>query len=350
MNPLVPLNADPVDVSRLKAGDWLSAHIYYTGERTPILQHCTGPLVRDLRERGLVRDWFFLRHWLEGKHLRLRIRPESPAALPEVRRELETAVDAFLRERPSVYEDRFDIAEERYRERFLLEFSAEQWRERYGAATRMPRRENNTFEYMEYVPEDFRYGGPVGMRIAEEHFVFCSDTVLEIADTQNLHVRTVMLGALTQLMAVMALAFFDRPDRCAGFFDEYVHFWDSWFADRHGEYGNAYTRMAAPVRARVRLLHGAVRDGDPERVSGYVRGWLEHCVELRATLTGALERGELDFGGGPLGPEDADAVFTTLLRSYLHLAANRLGATVDSEVYLSYVLGRALREELGPVR
>ncbi|WP_170134135.1 lantibiotic dehydratase C-terminal domain-containing protein [Murinocardiopsis flavida] len=343
---IVPLNADPVDTATLREGDWLAAHIYYTGERTPILQHCTGPVVRDLRERGLISDWYFLRHWLEGKHLRLRVRPTSLAALPQVQDALETAVAAFLTERPSVYEERFDIAEERYRERFLLEFSEEQWRARYGAAERMPRRENNTVEFMEYVPEARRYGGPEGVRIAEEHFVFSSDTVQELADTQNLHVRTVMLGALTQLMAVTALAFFDRPDRCAAFFDDYVRHWDSWFVGRHNDYEDAYARMSDSLRDRVRLLHGAVRDGGAHRLPGYVGAWLDHCVALRARLTGALERGELDFAVGPLGPADAEGVFATLLRSYLHLTANRLGASVDSEVYLSYVLGKALREEL----
>lgn len=297
--------------------------------------------MRRLRERELIREWFFLRYWLEGKHLRLRVKPSSLSALPEVRSEVEAAVGAFLAERPSVYDPRLDLPDEDYRERFLLEYSEDQWHERYGTATSMPRRENNTFEFMEYTPEMDRYGGPAGLRISESHFCASSDIVLEIAETQNLHVRTEMLGVLAQLMAIMGLVFFPRPERTAEFFHSHLDKWDDIFGGRHDDYEDGYQRMAPSVRARVRMLYEAVRDDEPERLSGYLRRWLEHCVTLRADVDAALERGELDWG-----TNEPPRVYTSMLRSYLHMTANRLGATVDKELYLSYVLREAIRAEL----
>ncbi len=82
---------------------WQSHHIFYTAQSRPLLTECVGPLVRRLRERGLVHRYFFINYWLEGPHVRLRIQPASDAVSEQVRLETVQAVTAFLARRPALY-------------------------------------------------------------------------------------------------------------------------------------------------------------------------------------------------------------------------------------------------------
>ncbi|MEU8540348.1 lantibiotic dehydratase C-terminal domain-containing protein [Streptomyces sp. NPDC048717] len=350
------------------ASPWLALHVFYAANPQPLLVKCVRPLFDQLTEEGLIDGYFFINYWLEGPHVRIRLRPASPEAEPEVRRRAEEAIGGFLKSRPALYEVDSGFLKDFYNSLFDIEFPGED-REKYmGPDGRMNLRPNNSFSYEVYAPEYAKYGGPAGVELAEWHFRRSSDLVLEAYGSMNLHLRTVLLGTSAQLMMVMASCFLPEEKDLADYLDAYYGFWHRLFPGTgfigSSEYERTYEKMAPSLGARFAQLREAVASREPARLPEFLRGWAEHCLELRDRVVELTERGELAFPAwdGPAredtGQERAadpdaaplvtatrvEAVLPRLLSPYMHMTNNRLHVTIQDEAYLAYVLGRVLRE------
>ncbi|MFE4588747.1 lantibiotic dehydratase C-terminal domain-containing protein [Streptomyces laurentii] len=349
---------------------WLALHVFYAANPQPLLVKCVRPLVDRLTEDGLIDGYFFINYWLEGPHIRLRLRPSGPDAEAEVRQRAEEAIGGFLKSRPALYEVDSGFLKDFYNSLFDIEFPGED-REKYmGSDGRMNLRPNNSFSYEVYAPEYAKYGGPAGVELAEWHFRRSSDLVLEAYRSMNLHLRTVLLGTSAQLMMVMASCFLPEEDRLADYLDSYYAFWHRLFPGTgfigSSEYEQTYEKMAPSLGARFAQLREAVASREPARLPEFLRGWAEHCLELKDRVVDLTERGQLAFPAwdGPAredtgqerteDPEAAplvtatrvDAVLPRLLSPYMHMTNNRLHVTIRDEAYLAFVLGRVLRESL----
>ncbi|QKW18193.1 lantibiotic biosynthesis protein [Kitasatospora sp. NA04385] len=342
----------PAQLPAPAPGEWLALHVFYAASTRPLLLQCVRPLVAELTEEGLLAGYFFINYWVEGPHLRLRLRPATPEAAPEVRRRAEAAVAEFLRRRPALYQVEDSFFAELYNTMFELEFTPEERAELLGPDGRMRLRENNTATLEPYEPEYGKYGGPAGIELAEWHFQHSSDLVIEATRTMNLHLRTVVLGLTAQLMMTMAACFLPDEDDLLVFLDRYHAFWNRSFAGTNYTaqqgYDRAYTSMGDTFPARFRAIRAAIADGAPDRLPSMLRGWAEHCLELRDRAADLSRRGLLVFrswdGERDLTVTDPAQALPMLLFPYAHMTNNRLSATVRDEAFLSYVLARALRE------
>ncbi|WP_432061228.1 lantibiotic dehydratase C-terminal domain-containing protein [Streptomyces sp. S1] len=347
---------------------WLALHVFYATNPRPLLVDCVRPLVDGLTADGLLSGHFFITYWLEGPHVRLRLRPSGPAAEAEVRRRAEEAIRDFLRSRPALYEVDSGFLKDFYNSLFDIEFPGEDRARYMGPDGRMNLRPNNSFSYEVYAPEYAKYGGPAGVELAEWHFRHSSDLVLEAYRNMNLHLRTVLLGTSAQLMMVMASCFLPEEERLADYLDSYYAFWHRLFPGTgfigSAEYERTYERMAPSLGVRFARIREAVAGGDPSGLPAFLRRWAEHCLELRERVVDLAGRGELAFPAwegparedtGQERAEDPDAaplvpvthvpaVLPRLLSPYMHMTNNRLHVTIRDEAYLSFVLGRVLRE------
>ncbi|MFB7026427.1 MULTISPECIES: lantibiotic dehydratase C-terminal domain-containing protein [unclassified Streptomyces] len=347
---------------------WLALHVFYAANPRPLLVDCVRPLVDGLTGDGLLAGHFFITYWLEGPHVRLRLRPSGPGAEAEVRRRAEEAIQDFLRSRPALYEVDSGFLKDFYNSLFDIEFPGGDRARYMGPDGRMNLRPNNSFSYEVYAPEYAKYGGPAGVELAEWHFRHSSDLVLEAYRSMNLHLRTVLLGTSAQLMMVMASCFLPEEERLADYLDSYYAFWHRLFPGTgfigSTEYERTYERMAPALGARFARIREAVAGGDPSGLPVFLRRWAEHCLELRERVVDLAGRGELAFPAwegparedtGQERAEDPDAaplvpvthvpaVLPRLLSPYMHMTNNRLHVTIRDEAYLSFVLGRVLRE------
>jgi hypothetical protein len=337
-------------------GEWQAIHVYYTGDSSPMLTECVAPLVRDLRERGLIERYFFINYWLEGPHVRLRLKPVSQAATATVNREAEAAVRAFLDRLPALWEAESEFLLDLYDEMFRMEYSEEERVRRYGVDGRMPLRENNSYSFMPYEPEYDKYGGPAGIALAEWHFEHSSDLVLGLLGLANVHLRTVRLGLAAQLMMVMSAALLNGSDEVAVFLDRYHHYWRDTFQvtalGQTARFDLNYADMADGLRERFDGIQDAVAARRPDRLANFRRTWAEHCLELRERVEEHARQGQLVFpveyrSTTRVPLLDAGAAVKVLISPYLHMTNNRLGVTLSDEAYLSYLLNRVLID--GPV-
>jgi thiopeptide-type bacteriocin biosynthesis protein len=336
----------------MSPGKWQGIHIYYAGNRRPMLTECIRPLVDELRADGLLAGYFFINYWLEGPHVRLRLRPSSRAATDAVCHRAEEAIGRFLRERPALYEVQAEQYFDLYGRMFELEFTDEERREYVDASGRMRFAANNSYKYVPYVPEYGKYGGVAGVALAEWHFEHSSDLVIDATRTLNLHLRRVVLGAAAQLMMIMTTAFMGDEAATAEFLQGYADYWQGTFdgvvdMDGIASYDRAYEAMDGSLTRRFLELRAGCADPSGNPPPGLLGRWLEHCVELRDRVGALARAGTLtlrDWDGRHTPATDVDDARRRVLAPYLHMTNNRLGLTLADEAYLGRALARALRE------
>ncbi len=333
-------------------GQWQALHIFYAANPRPLLLECVKPLVAELTADGLLAGHFFINYWLEGPHVRLRLKPATPEAAEEVRTRAQTAVEAFLRRRPALYEVKAGFLADLYNTLFDLEFPGEQRETLLGPDGKMRMRPNNTFSAEEYEPEYGKYGGPEGVELAEWHFRHSSDLVIEAVRTMNLHLRTVLLGTSAQLMMVMASCFLDQEQQVIGYLERYHAFWDNSFAQteftaRSG-YDRAYEEMGEKLGRQFVLIRAAISAGQDQQLPEFLRGWATHCRELAVRVRALAEAGSLEFlswaKSEPMKLIDPAVALPMLMSPYMHMTNNRLSVSIRDEAFLAYVLARSLRE------
>ncbi|MCZ4124577.1 lantibiotic dehydratase C-terminal domain-containing protein [Streptomyces sp. H39-S7] len=337
-------------------GPWQALHIFYAASPRPLLLECVKPLVEELTAEGLLSGHFFINYWLQGPHVRLRLQPSSAAATGQVRERAYTAVEAFLRRRPALYEVKAGFLADLYNTLFELEYTEDQRERLMGSDGRMLLRDNNSASFEAYEPEYGKYGGSAGVALAEWHFEHSSDLVVESLRSMNLHLRTVLLGVSAQLMMVMSAVFLGEEEEIARFLEHYHAFWDGAFSDtnftaRKG-YDRAYTDMGPELGRRFGEIRSAIARGTDHELPGFLRGWAAHCRELAGRVGELAVRGELEFqswsGGEDFRVTDPVRALPILMSPYMHMTNNRMSVTIRDEAFLSYVLARALRESGAP--
>ncbi|MBV7699475.1 lantibiotic dehydratase C-terminal domain-containing protein [Streptomyces sp. TRM70350] len=336
------------------AGAWQATHVFYAANPRPLLIDCIRPLVDQLEADGLLANYFFINYWLEGPHVRLRVKPASPEAEAEVRRRTEQALDAFLAARPALYEVDSGFLNDFYNTLFEIEFPGSERTPYLDDQGRMNLRPNNSRSAEPYEPEYGKYGGPAGVELAEWHFRHSSDMVIDAFRTKNLHLRTVLLGTAAQLMMVMSGCFLPDERELADYLDSYYEFWHKAFPGTgfigSEEYDRTYAAMAPRLADRFAGVRAAVGRGEPGRLPAFLAGWAEHCAELRDRARSLAVAGDLVFrswdGEREETVTDPAVALPLLLSPYMHMTNNRLHVTIRDEAYLAHVLGRSLRETI----
>jgi thiopeptide-type bacteriocin biosynthesis protein len=322
--------------------EWLSFHVFYAANSNPILVEGVTPVIRRLRAEGLIERWFFIRYWLEGPHVRLRVLPRRAEDTERVRAEVRAALEAVLARRPALYEADRDDSGELFKRMYLAEYGEDAWNARYGADGVMPYRDNNSVHEIAYERELDRYGGPAGMALSEWHFERSSDLTMRLLATGNMHLRTVLLGQTAQLGMGLCFAFLRDDAAVAEFLERYRIFWETSYQepsdDQHEAFERGFARMRDRLTERLRSVRAAVRD--PSGAAGIEGEWAAHCVELRERAETLARAGELTFRDGRV--TDPAVALPILLSSYVHMTANRLGASILDEIYLAYVDRRAV--------
>ncbi len=334
----------------MQARPWLAFHIFYASDASPIITDCVEPFVERMRAAGCLQQWFFIRYWLEGPHLRVRLLPAPDADRDVLRKDFLQEIENFFKRRPALYDADTGATRDHYRKMFLVEYGQDEWDRQYGPDGEMPMRENNTVAEFPYEPEYSRYGGDVGIPLAEWHFEKSSEMVSHLLRTTNTHVRPLLLGLGMQLALTMAYVFFETDEAVGRFFFNYRHFWETSFDepsdDYHENFDKSFVLCELALKDRMELIRSQLH-GTLERFGSTERRWYQHCLDLRDRVRAVVD--QLDFGTRRL-PEEPDArwegVAITLLSSYIHMTNNRLGVAILDEIYLSYLIERALGVEM----
>lgn len=285
--------------------DWVSAHIFYHENLDRVLLEFVSPLVRELATAGQSQDYFFLRHWDGGNHIRLRLLAPR-AADDEIRSLVEQRWAEFVRMRPASRA----VATAEYLEVAQRLASLE------GVATyaRHPY-PNNSVEFIPYRREYGRYGRGQSLRAVERHFTESSRLALRMMEIGMSPAQRDTIALSLVLLTWLfggARQPFPTPSE--------------WMAMRGAE--RRYRRQQETVGEIVERMRAiAAHQGDRRRDSVFTE-WIRTVNRLQSRL-------------------GTSASTSRILDTCAHLVCNRLGVTVDSEAYLRYLAARGLASSGG---
>jgi len=291
---------------------WLGVHLHYRGDLDALLRDAAGPLVRALARDAIATDFFFLRYWDGGSHLRLRLRMAA-GGIEDAKAAVAAHARAYFAANPAP-----ETMTQRQYADIAPMLAARERMAHYLPALRP----NNSVEFVPYLPDHERYGTGAALRAVEAHFVDSSRYALAILDRRP--------SSNQRELACVGLLLL------------------AWYAA-----GVPDERLPDAVEALCRGWRGG-RDlsGDREETElAAVRGGL---VRLAETLRGLAPK-PLDSGAslhawaatfGALGAALAEPDRLRVLDTCAHLAANRLGMSMAGEVRLRLLAARAMREAI----
>ena len=323
---------------------WLSVHIFYSSNSDPMLTEAVAPLVRKLRELELISSYFFIRYWLSGPHIRLRLLLADGVSEDAVKQIVDQDFSAFLARRPALFEIDKQVLAPLYKGMYLAEYSEEKYAEEFGADGELPFLDNNTFHYIDYEPEVDRYLGEQAMDLSERHFEVSSDLVIKLIEETNMHVRGIVMGHSVQLMLQTCYTFLGNDERVDTFLERYMDFWQTSYAQNSQKlypgFDRKYSHMAPKLLKRIAEVQN-LNDGNEHAGTETERNWIAHMRDVRDQIRHLAATNSLKMHEGA---EGEDAALNILLSSYIHMTNNRLGVSILDEVYLSYLIRRALEK------
>lgn len=202
------------------ANEWQSLHVFLidTEKQNQFLIKCIYPKIQKLLSEHKISQWFFMKYWEGGPHLRLRVKAISTENLVALQQQLSTEISDYCSNETFSKEDF-------YRDN-KFDGNAVNTEE-------LPWYEEGSIEQIAYEPELERYGGSHGMKVSEQLFHASSEfavgilqeSSMSITDKINLGFDLLLIGyvylspANTSLSALMT------------FFEQYAKFYARFIDD-----------------------------------------------------------------------------------------------------------------------
>lgn len=322
--------------------NWLSLHIHYNSDPFWLLTEAIDPLIAKLLEQGVLANYFFIRYWEKGPHVRLRLMPAATDAVPALLQTVTGRLEQFLAQRPSIFKFPSTYMSDGFKELFIEEYGAAALYEKYGKKGLIPFERNNTIRMVDYEPEFERYGGVRGTAIAQAYFEDSSAITLQLLGGQNGHDFRIVLGQAFRFFIYVCLVFFEGAERDA-FAGAYQRQWAQFGGQKSPsmgtEFGYKYERQRGFLldakRACEDVLAARVRPAPIEAA------WIAALRRLKNSLADAVASGDIVV---PQERGGLTAYLRYLLPSYMHMHNNRLGLAISDEVYMAYLASRALAD------
>lgn len=307
---------------------WRSLHIYHYAQQDGLLVDGISSVLQRRRAAGEVDQAFYLRYWKGGPHIRLRLR--AAERIDETSRQVHAELAAYVSAHPS----RLRLDPDQY------QTGAGHLAGHEGVSAGTELVPDNTVRPEPYEPEYGKYGGPLGVEIAEQ--LFDSSTRLALGAvslTRHHPERRLGIAFSSLLLATRAAGY--GPQELMEFLRYYSGFWASYAPD---EVRAAWPARLAEQRRALVATTATALTGGPAR--GSLGAWSD---AVSAAVAAVREKEEEVLGAvsllGAAAPMNARR--NSLLLNYVHTHNNRLGILPVEEAYLGFLAFEALREYAG---
>jgi hypothetical protein len=323
---------------------WVSVHIFHHANLDGLLVQAARPLIHELIAAELAQEYFFIRYWEGGPHLRLRILPTTSASHQEIEQFVGSYLSRYLAEHPAPTK----LRQEEY-SRGAVRLARWQGVSSYDTMLHA----NNSVMFVPYRPEHGLFGQGRSLEAIEHHFFESSDITLD----------TIADGANTEQRAALSLAFHlitlfvCEPDflRAAGSSAAAAMWLRQMTEDRAvpDDLDHRYRQQRDRLLRHAALLRrvtGQAVNAPEAATSAYTR-WIHSISRLREILLELAKSGMFApcAADTPLAaettamPQEKHPIANVLLRC-AHLINNRLGVPSQRELCLRYLAIRAFAE------
>jgi hypothetical protein len=292
---------------------WRSGHLFDHGDRDLLLTDMVRPTVAALLGEGRIDHFFFLRFDLGGPHIRLRLRILAGTEAG-VKRTVEAAAASFFSRRPTPQAIPIDTI--RQRNRAIL---AEDPSERDDAL-----QPDQSVLWPGWEPESDRYGGLALLPASLDFFAVSSARVLALLIEQAGLPRSRRLPGQLRLLAAQAWGMAGSAAELESLL--------TWALPPPGHPLERFVTLGDQAFEKSRDGLAALLRSEATGDAGLEMLYSEAARRLRQEIAAA--------------PPD---VRMRILKSQMHMTANRLGLSNPEEVHVSRLLQRA-GEALGDLQ
>ncbi len=290
---------------------WLSAYLFCKCPLDEVLRELISPVIKDAFGNYFI-QYFFIRYYENGPHIRLRLKGETAILEKVIRPKLIQASDDY----------------------FSTVLNGNQC----------------SLQFVPYEPEFERYGGPTGTRIAEKIFQASSRIVLNILSAKGWNLKKA-IGAAIQLNIIQLFFFFEDREEMKRFLDfehrNWLQFSIGGIKENESEIGDLITEQAMSYEKQSNAilyvlrnvwarLHDRLLFGD-ENTDQWKKDVEEIYAEFKANQNEITSTSTLTSIGHFIS-SDYDLKKWLIVDSYLHMTNNRLGLLYKDESYTYYIL------------
>lgn len=314
---------------------WVSIHLFYEKPWDHLLIQVKS-LVESLVEKGLVEQYFFIRYWVGGPHIRLRLK--VPASdVEKVKAMARATFEIYMQRYPSVRKDPDDVAQG---------ILTPKW---------FP---NNSVQFIAYEPEFRRYGGALGLPLAERHFFLSSRTVFcAMAQSSSWNYGRAMAIAI-QLHVLFCHCLGMSRGAQKDFFSQFCSEWlknsyafgkrlskeeDQRLAESTLQaFAEKAEQQKKGLAACVSVIRHHLEQGQPF-AEPWLNIWADGMRAFAKALTGLPHKADAQ----PVQEENNHpfACYQGMLSSLVHMTHNRLGIQNQDEAFLGFLLAQLQKTE-----
>lgn len=320
---------------------WLAAHIYCGQPWERFLSEAVKPLIEEVMNKRWASQFFFIRYWERGPHIRLRLKVGSEVSEDVLRIHLADYFTAYFEKNSS----------ERVEPKWVMALPEDQqW---------YP---NDSVQFITYDPEINRYGGPEAIKIAERQFCISADVALSVINEELKDWNyDRALGAAIQKHLGFAYATFMDVHEAAHFFKLVFR---SWFPRAYNTFDKTISKAELASRSDLALkaFEGNFQNQKEmllpyfETVwqalekrqsfnSFWMNAWIKNMTSVAEQLMKLQSEKKLiipcrfQFNSKLTEPVEKQERWAIYL-SYIHMINNRLGILNHDEGYVGYLMSK----------
>lgn len=338
-------------MKNIENNNWLCAHLYYSSNHNKFLVEAVKPFVEHALKCSLAENYFFIRYWEKGPHIRLRFLSSKANSKHDLKQKLYDHFNKYFELYPSSHYVNSSVYEKNLSDGKVFP--------------------DNSIQFIEYEPELERYGGNAGMSISEKQFYSCSNTVLRILSGTDLQSDEQederALGAAIQLhLSIMHTFGFTRKDMIV--ISEFI--FKEWAVSAY----KVITNIPYPEInfETAKQIHNSVKDAFKPQIKllkeqlqsfinefyaaldenyifeeDWLNQWLVEMKSIHKQLHNGIMENEITIPEWYFKIENnySNATINSmsyLLRSYIHMINNRLGVPNHNEAFIAFILSEFL--------
>jgi hypothetical protein len=321
---------------------WLAGYLYYTGAPETFLTQAVAPFVHTMLTQGWAEQCFFIRYGEWGPHIRLRFKGQSETLAQKVKPQFAPFFRHYYARYPS----------QRQEPAWVQALPPEQrW---------FP---NNSVQFIAYEPEITRYGGLVGMRIAEQQFLASSCAILALLQDSECWSYDRALGAAIQLHLTFAAALGMDLYETAQFYTSVSQHWCAYAAPSAADpseqaraqrqaktrsiFAQHFTQQQATLMPYHEVLWKALA-ADAVFEQDWLNRWRHDMSQVGCALRAAQAQQQLLVPhwwqhNATLAIPATQQQLWPILESYVHMTNNRPGILNRDEASVGYLLHKNLQ-------
>lgn len=318
----------------MKQEEWISAHLFYSQSLDFLLVNGVAPTVEKLIVKKLILNYFFIRYNEGGPHIRLRLKVFRTHK-EKVRKIIEGELLKFFMTYPSQPLQQI----EKYNGKFYP---------------------MNSIQFIAYEPEIKRYGGAIGITIAEQFFEASSKIVLSILREKKIITYDEAISIAIQLnVALTASLNLNLQDGLLFYHTIFSHMlptaravvghktFEEIVDDFENEYLLQKTKLIDFFSNFIQYVYSEKTKYSDDN---WIDTWLKYSKLISKLFYSELRQNRIEtqqYNIKVLNSKINKAEYKpewSIFSSYVHMSNNRLGLMNCDESYIAYLVYRTLMD------